>query len=208
MYNRTIVLASQSPRRIEIMGWLGIDFEISPHSFDESTICHKSSLKLTKLLAEAKAEAVTALYPNSIIIGSDALVSFDNQILEKPLNKTDQRRLIHMQNGKEASVCCSVCVIDTKIKKKVIKSKITKYKMAKVSDYQIEKYIKSGQGMDKAGGYGNQDENNMFLDKLYGCYSNLMGFPVCEVAKILRIMDVPINIDVMKIVKQKTGKNC
>ena len=203
-----VVLASKSPRRKEIMGWLGIDFEISPYTFDESDIKHKSPLKLTRLLAEAKADAVTSLYPDSIIIGSDTLVSFNNLILEKPLNKNHQRQLIHMQNGKEAKVYCTVCVINTSTKQKVIKTKVTRYKMAKASNNQIEQYIKSGQGMDKAGGYGNQDENNMFLDKLYGCYSNLMGFPACEVATILKSMGIPINVNIKKLVNNKTGRKC
>jgi len=205
---RKIVLASQSPRRIEIMEWLNIKFDISPNSFDESSIRHKSPLTLTRLLAEAKANSVTRLYPNSIIIGADALVSFEDKILEKPKNETDQKQLINMQIGRDGKVCCSVCVIDTYSGQKIIKSKITKYKMARVSEYQIEKYIKSGQGMDKAGGFGLQDSNHLFIDKLNGCYSNALGMPICELANILTSMGVSIGVNIKEVVKQKTGKLC
>jgi septum formation protein len=62
--------------------------------------------------------------------------------------------------------------------------------------------------MDKAGGFGNQDENGLFLGSLHGCYTNLLGFPLCDVARILRSMDISINVNVKKVVSQKTGRDC
>lgn len=205
---KRIILASTSPRRQEMLSWLGIDFTSVSPEIDESLIRHSDPQQLTMLLAVAKAEAVAKLNGESIIIGSDAVVAFKNQIIEKPLDKKHQRELINMQKGKQAKVYSSICVIDAPKNKKVVRTLVTKYKMADLPDEKIESYIESGKGLDKAGGYGCQDEDGMFLAELEGCYTNLIGFPICEVANILKEFGVVITTDVKKIAEEKTGRKC
>lgn len=205
---KKIILASTSPRRKEMLSWLGIKYiSISP-DIDESLIRHSDPKQLTMLLAEAKAEAIASLNSDSIVIGSDAVVAFEDKIIEKPLDKKHQKKLINMQKGKPAKVYSSVCLIDTQTDKKITRTLITKYKMADLSDKKIDSYIASGKGLDKAGGYGCQDENGMFLAGLEGCYTNLIGFPICEVAKMLVELGIPITVDIKKIVEEKTGRKC
>ena len=203
-----IVLASQSPRRVDILGWLDVPFKATSSEFDESQIRHPKPRQLTRLLAEAKAEAVTASNQGSIIVGSDAVVDFQGQTFEKPKTKERQREMLNAQFGQSARVYSSICIINTLTGEKVIKSRMTNYKVAKPSQEELEAYIESGQGMDKAGGFGNQDENGLFLGSLHGCYTNLLGFPLCDVARILRSMDISINVNVKKVVSQKTGRDC
>jgi len=205
---KTVILASTSPRRIEMMGWLKISFQPIPSTVDESKIRHKAPRKLTRLLAEAKAQSLASKYPDAIVIGSDAIVSFKDQILEKPRDKQHQRKMINMQKGQEAKVYSSVCIIDTSTGQKVIKSKTTPYKMADISPDEIERYIDTNSGLDKAGGYGQQDENGMFVDSINGCYTNAIGFPMCDVASILKAMNVPVVSGIKQIVKSKTGRKC
>lgn len=205
---KTVLLASTSPRRIEMMSWLGILFETAKPSVDEKTIRHSSPAELTKLLAEAKAEALRDISPNTVIIGSDAVVGFQGEILEKPIDKQHQREMIDAQKGKEAEVYSSVCVIDTLTGQKITKTKVTPYKMAVPTDEEIEAYIASENGLDKAGGYGQQDEGGLFVDSINGCYTNAIGFPLCEVVNMLRQLGVPVEIDIKKKVMSETGRPC
>lgn len=205
---KKIILASTSPRRKEMLSWLGIDFVSLSPDVDEFSLRSSDPGELTRMLAEAKAEAIARTNKDSIVIGSDAIVAFEGQLIEKPRDKKHQKELIHMQKGKAAEVYCSICVIDIKANKKIVRTKITKYRMFDLPDEKIEAYIESGQGLDKAGGYGCQDENGMFLEEFEGCYTNLIGFPICEVAEALKEMGVDIKMDTKKVSQQKTGKKC
>lgn len=203
-----ITLASTSPRRKEMLGWLGVEFEAIAPTIDEATIRHNDPEKLTQLLAEAKAEAVRNGVKEGIIIGSDSIVCFNNQILEKAKDKNHQRELIKAQRGQKAATISSICIINTATNEKVIKTKTTEYQIANVTDEQMEAYIKSEKGLDKAGGFGLQDENGMFVQEILGCYPNVIGFPICEVAEILNNMGVPIDVDIREIVPTKVGYSC
>lgn len=191
-----------------MMRWLGVLFETDASDFDEKQIRHTSPKKLTQLLAIAKAEAVVSRYPDAIVIGSDAVVSFEGQILEKPKNEAHQRELLYSQHGRDGKVFASVCIIDTAGNRKVTKTDTVTYKLAHLTDEQIETYIASGKGLDKAGGFGLQDDNGLFVDKLDGCFPTAMGFPICEVATMLREMGTVINTDVKRIAETKTGRSC
>lgn len=203
-----IILASTSPRRIEMLGWLGVDFIPVTSLVDEKSIRDNDPQTLTRLLAQAKAESVSQNYPDAIVIGSDAVVAFEGQILEKAIDTADQQRMIEMQMGKEANVFASVYAINMKTGEHALVTHITPYKMATVSIEQVDMYIASEKGADKAGGYGLQDFDNMFLERLDGCYTNALGFPLCDAAEILRNMGVVIEVDVNQVVKEKTGKDC
>jgi len=206
--NKTILLASTSPRRIEMMGWLEIPFETAKPNVDEKSIRHTSPEILTRLLAEAKAEALQKSFPDTLIIGSDAVVSFQGKILEQPRSKDEQREMINMQKGKVAEVYSSVCLLDTSTGEKTTITKVTPYKMSVPTDEAIEAYIASGSGLDKAGGYGQQDENGMFVDNIDGCYTNAIGFPLCEAGRLLEEAGVPIHVDIEEKVMSVTGRSC
>lgn len=203
-----ITLASTSPRRKEIMSWLGVDFDAVPSHFDESSIRNDDPIKLTQLLAEAKAESIRKDIKEGIIIGSDTVVRFDGRIIEKATDKNHQRELITPQIGKEADVVTSVCLINIATGEKVIKTKISGYVVNNVSAENIEKYIESGEGNDKAGGFGLQDAGGIFMKKVIGCCPNAIGFPICEVAKVLKHFGVDIRGGIKKIVREQTGYEC
>lgn len=205
---KTILLASTSPRRNEMLRWLEIPFKSAKPGVDEKLIRYSSPKELTRLLAEAKAEALRDVSPNTIIIGSDAVVSFQGKILEQPADKKQQREMIELQKGKEAEVYSAVCVIDTSTGEKITKVKVTPYKMASPSDEQIDDYVASGEGLDKAGGYGQQDRDGLFVDSINGCYTNAIGFPLCDVADLLQQMGVTISVDVKEKVSSNTGREC
>lgn len=191
-----------------MMGWLDVPFQTDSSGFDEKQIRDDSPETLTQLLAEAKAVAVAAKYPGAIIIGGDAVVNFAGRILEKPVDKHQQREMLDVQKGKTGKVYASVCVIDTGSNQKVIKTDTVSYKMPALTDEQIEAYVASGKGLDKAGGFGLQDDNGLFIEKLDGCFSAAMGFPICQVAGILQQMGVTVRTDIKQVAEAKTGRAC
>jgi len=203
-----IILASQSPRRIEMMQWLGVPFESIIPDINEIKLRDNNPEKLTRMLAEAKAQAVAKNLTSGLVIGSDAVVAFNNLIIEKPKNINEQRKMLYLQRGKPATVVTSVSIVNAKTGKKLTKTKKTEYVMANISDEKIEDYIKTGIGMTRAGGYGQQDENGMFIGSEFDCYPNSIGFPICLVKEMLYDMGVEINLNIKKIVKQKIGKSC
>ena len=205
---KRIVLASTSPRRRELMGLLGVPFEVANPNVDEAAIRDTSPQLLTALLAEAKAQALENMYPNTIIIGSDTVVALDGAILEKPLNTEHQTQMIDAQKGKRAEVYSSVCLIDTTTGQKILTTKATAYTMPSPTDEEIEAYIATGSGLDKAGGYGQQDENGLFAGTIEGCYTNILGFPLCEVADSLQRLGIDTDSGMKEKVIAVTGKEC
>lgn len=191
-----------------MMGWLEVPFEAVSPLFDEKSIRDVNPKTLTQKLSKAKAKSVENNYPNGIIIGSDSVVAFEGKILEKAEDIENQRYLIKAQRGKKALVYTSVYVINLKTGQEAMKTVIIPYKMANVTDLQIEEYIKSGKGLDKAGGFGLQDFDGMFLSSIDGCYTGALGFPMCEVSKILQRMRVSIVVNIEQVVERKTGRKC
>lgn len=203
-----ITLASNSPRRKELLLLLDLKFKTLHPNVNEESIRHKDPKILTKLLAEAKAEAIKGRVGNGIIIGSDSVVVFNDQIIEKARDINHQRELIKSQRGKKAATVTSVCVINLHTGEKITRTKMTKYLVADFSDEQVETYIKSGHGLDEAGGFGVQDEKGLFLEEIYGCYTTVVGLPLCELTEILSKMGISYNNEFKEGIFNKTGHKC
>ncbi len=203
-----IILASSSPRRIELLSWLNIPYHAAPSPLDEKSIRNPDPAELTRLLAAAKAASVRDQHPESIIIGSDAVIGLDGTILEKPQSADEQRAMLYAQRGKSGQVFSSVCIVNAQTETSTIRTKVTTYKMPRLTDEQIESYVASGQGLDKAGGFGLQDENGLFIEHLDGCYTNALGFPLCDVQEMLRHVGIDTSVDINSLVRQRTGYTC
>lgn len=203
-----IILASTSPRRREMLQWLGVEFSTAAPGVDENQLRDKSPEKLAALLAEAKAKAIADVESDALIIGSDTVIALDGRIIEKAANKKEQRELINFQLNKSPEVISGVCIINTVTGEKAVATKRTRYYVADVPKNRVDAYIASGQGLDKGGGFGLQDENNMFLDRMEGCYTNSIGFPLCTVSELLRKQGVEINVNPQTEVMKITGKEC
>lgn len=203
-----IILASTSPRRQEMLAWLGIKFDIASSGVDEELIRNKDPAKLALLLADAKAMAVARKYTKGLVIGSDTVIALHDRIIEKAANVIEQRALILSQLNQCPEVISGVCVIDAATGKLHHGIKITRYCVADVPRNEVEAYIASGLGLDKGGGFGLQDKNGLFLKKLDGCYTNLIGLPLCTVDELLAELGYVTNVDVKTVVKAKTGKGC
>ena len=175
-----IVLASKSPRRKELLKRVVNDFKIIESDFDEDSITFNGDVEeYVKLLARGKALAVKEKVNNkSLIIGVDTVVFYNNKILGKPKNYDDAYGMLSVLSGNTHKVYSGVCIVNTEnlhIESFVCETKV---KFSKLTDDQIDRYIESKEPMDKAGAYGIQGLGGVFVEKIDGCYYNVMGLPI------------------------------
>lgn len=175
-----IVLASKSPRRQELLKRIVDDFKIIESDFNEDTVSFNGDVEeYVKLLARGKALAVKEKIDNSsVIIGVDTVVYYNNKILGKPKNYDDAYSMLSALSGNTHKVYSGVCIVNAEnlnIESFVCETKV---KFSKLTHNQIDKYIKSKEPMDKAGAYGIQGLGGVFVEKIDGCYYNVMGLPI------------------------------
>jgi septum formation protein len=180
----TIVLASASPRRQELLRLLLEDFEILFTSIDEKVEAAESPEMLVKRLAEAKARAVLPLRPDALIIGADTIVVHDSQILGKPRSREEARGMLTLLAGHTHSVLTGICLLwGSRYEVEVSRSFVT---FSPLTNEEIEAYLKTGEPMDKAGAYAIQGAGARFIEKVEGCYFNVVGLPVSLIYQRLR----------------------
>lgn len=183
-----LILASKSPRRKELLSLITTDFEIIPAKNDEIADPSLPPDKFVEALAAAKAEEVAALYPEDTVIGSDTVVSAKGEILGKPKDKADAFRMLSLLSGTDHSVFTGVAVI----KNGEIHSftEETKVKFFDLDEFEIERYIATGEPFDKAGAYGIQDLGALLVEGISGDYYNVMGLPVGRLSRLLKELEI------------------
>lgn len=182
--NIQFLLASQSPRRQELLKGLGIDFEIVKVSSDETYPSTLQREKITEHISKNKTKAFSGLKKNQILITADTLVWLEGQILEKPKDAKDAFQMIRNLSGKTHQVYTSVTI--TAITKSITFSDKTDVAFDEFSDEEISFYIENFKPFDKAGAYGIQDWLGYAKIKgINGCYYNVMGLPLQKLYKVL-----------------------
>lgn len=185
--NRKIVLASASPRRRELLEGLISNFEVIPDNSEEVTEPDLLPEEVVKKLATQKAQNVAAVADReAIIIGADTVVFIDGIILGKPKDEAEAAEMLHRLSGREHHVCTGIAVVDNKTGKTVSDIQRTAVYFKPLSDGEIDRYIATGEPMDKAGAYGIQNLGALFVESIRGDYFNVVGLPVCRLAQILR----------------------
>lgn len=185
MLNKRLVLASNSPRRIALLKLLGYYFEVIPHEIDECIYSDVSPTELVQNLAFLKANDVARKVENAIVIGADTIVLHDMCVLGKPKDTIDARRILSKLCNSEHDIISGVCIIDVPSKKKLLRIERTHIKMKNISEKEIEKYVSTGEPIDKAGAYAIQGEGGKFIEKIDGSYSNVVGLPLEAVQEML-----------------------
>ena len=180
-----IILASQSPRRSEILRNAGLPFEVRRASVDESVQPHEPPEKYVKRIAQAKAMAVKA-GPAEIVLGADTVVVIDGQIMGKPKDPDDALRMLVALRGRKHEVLTGVCLRHGK--RLIVDWAMTNVWMGPVSKEEIAEYISTGEPMDKAGAYAIQGLASKFIQRIDGSYTNVVGLPVELVYKHLRTL--------------------
>jgi len=173
-----IVLASGSPRRKKLLEKIGIKFRVVSSTFEENLSKNTTVQDYVKSTAQGKAEEVWNRSQDrpGLLISADTVISFNGQILEKPKDKADAKRILGMLSGKNHEVLTGVTLMrENSMKSFVV---CTKVQFSDLSESAIEAYVESEEPMDKAGGYGIQGKGSQFVSELHGCYYNVMGFPL------------------------------
>jgi septum formation protein len=177
----TIILASASPRRRELMTNMGFNFKVVTADIDENTNAENVAERVEKT-AEKKTAAV-AEKEKGIIVAADTVVSIDGRVLGKPKDENEAFSMLSLLSGKRHEVYTGVCIKSNK--KRVVFSEKTSVYFRRLSEKEIWDYIKSGEPMDKAGAYGIQGRGALFVRKINGDYPNVVGLPVTRLYTVL-----------------------
>lgn len=177
-----LVLASNSPRRRELLASIIPQFDVVPSSFEERA--EGLSARETALaFAEGKAGEVFSRFPDCVVLGSDTVVALGGEVLGKPKDREDAVRTLRALSGKTHSVYTGVCLAGAFGKRSAVaETRVTFYRL---SEKLIGEYVASGLPLDKAGSYGIQDGYPL-VEKYEGSYSNVVGLPVALVKKLLK----------------------
>jgi septum formation protein len=176
--HRTIVLASSSPRRQEIIRNLGLEALVIPSRVDEAVEPELAPAQIVEELALRKANSVAEEQTDSIVIGSDTIVVLDGNILGKPRDEADAFHMLQRLQGRAHEVYSGIACVDSSNKQYSVRHCRTVVHMKPLSEQQIKRYIATGEPMDKAGSYGIQGKGAVFIERLDGDFFSVMGLPV------------------------------
>ena len=177
-----IILASKSPRRRELLGYITQDFEIKSAEVDETLPEEISPRDAVEYLSRIKAEPFRN--DKDIVIGADTVVAIDNRILGKPADISDAKSMLRLLSDRKHIVFTGVTVI--KGEKTQTFSEATEVKFSPLTDEEIDAYIATGEPMDKAGAYGIQGYGALLVEGIIGDYFNVVGLPLNHLSKVLK----------------------
>ena len=182
---KNLILASNSPRRRELIRLLGLPFEVTPADIDESRRPGEPPVDYVERLACEKAEAIAGR-ESGLILAADTIVVDGNELLGKPIDEADARRMLVQLGGRVHQVYTGIALVDTGSGKNYNSVCCTDVPMREYSDEEINAYIDTGDPLDKAGAYAIQHAGFHPVVRLNGCYASVMGLPLCHVAVGLR----------------------
>lgn len=174
--NKRLILASSSPRRIELLRGMGVEFEVIPSQVDELHDETIDTARLCEMNAERKATDVAQRTRGSIVLGADTLVILEQCLYGKPCDLQDAKRMLSELAGRKHRVITAVCLIDGERKNVFHDSTVVEFKP--LSESEISKYIELVSVLDKAGAYGIQEHGELLVKNTRGSFSNVMGLPV------------------------------
>lgn len=188
MLNVKLILASGSPRRAEILAAVGWEFEKQVADVDETESAGEKPEDYVRRLARKKAETVAANHENALVLGADTIVVIDNQIVGKPRDFDDARRMLRMLSGNWHEVLTGIALV--KVSAGNFETQVdlqrTRVKFAELNDSEVEFLVEKGAPLDKAGAYAVQAQAALFIEEIRGDYWNVVGLPVNLVYELLK----------------------
>ena len=185
-----IILASQSPRRRELLKNLVADFKIIPSDADETLPEGASPADCAVEIARRKAFDIKAQNPDALIIGADTIVIYEDKILGKPKDDEEAYEMLSLLSGKTHKVCTGV--VATLGDKTIAHGEETYVTFRTLSPDMIKNYIATGEPGDKAGAYGIQEKGAVLVEKIEGDYFNVVGLPLCRLSKMLNDLGISV----------------
>ena len=207
--DRNWILASNSPRRRELLGLFQQPFQVLPADIDETEFPGEAPDDYVCRLAKSKAEAVAQEMPNTpLIIAADTTVADGNEILGKPLDQQDADRMLKQLRGRNHQVYTAISLLNPVTGHMVREICATQVPMRQYSDAEINAYVQSGDPMDKAGAYAIQNKGFHPVENFSGCFASVMGFPACHLARSLKKMNILSTVKIDDACTQYLGYDC
>lgn len=186
----TLILASASPRRQQLLRELGYTFEVHPPDIDEDAFPDMPPTDLARHLALAKAEAVASRFPDAVVLGADTVVAFGDQVLGKPKDAEDARRMLALLSGTTQIVITGIAAMHATAPFSRSTRILSSVRMRVLTPRQIDDYIQTGHWRGKAGAYGIQDPDP-FVIRIAGSHSNIVGLPLAATRQMLTAAGLP-----------------
>lgn len=188
-----IILASSSPRRIELLKQLGISFQVIPSGIVEASEFEDSSAADVALQqAWAKARAVAEKHPEEIVIAADTVVCCDGEVLGKPRSWEDAARMLRKLSGKVHEVHTGLVLWQKSSQRRAEDVVTTRVYFRNLEEREIFGYLATGEPFDKAGGYGIQGYGSLLVERIEGCYYNVVGLPLARLGEMLKDFGVDL----------------
>jgi septum formation protein len=181
-----LILASQSPRRRELLATAGIPFTLRVRQVEEIRAPGEPPDDYVRRLARAKADAAWE-NRNEIVLGADTVVVLDQEVLEKPRDAADARSMLRRLAGREHTVITGICLRHPG--GAYVDSTSTRVHFTPITDAEIDAYVATGEPMDKAGAYAIQGLASKFVERVEGCYFNVIGLPLSQVYRYLKTLE-------------------
>lgn len=186
----SLILASASPRRRELLSRFGVPFTIDPAAGPELAPEGADAAAAVMALSEAKARETAGRHPGDVVIGADTVVELDGVILGKPRGEADAFRMLRSLSGNEHRVYTGVTLV--RGAERISEAEMTRVFFRDMTDDEIRAYIATGEPMDKAGAYGYQGVAGLFVERIDGDYFNVVGLPLCRLGRMLKTMGVAL----------------
>ena len=179
-----LILASGSPRRKDVLEGLGFELTVRPAEIDETVLDGESPSDYVLRLARAKADAEA--HPGELVIAADTAVVIDERILGKPADPTDAGRMLRLLAGREHHVLTGLALADPGRGRCLAAAEDTRVRFKPLGAEEIDWYVATGEPLDKAGAYGVQGLGALFVEAVFGSYSNVVGLPIATLYRLLR----------------------
>ena len=191
-----LVLASGSPRRLQLLSTLGLGCEVSPVAIDETPRAAEPPIEYARRIAAEKAAAAAVQHAGRLVLAADTVVALGEEILGKPADGEDAARMLRRLSGRRHEVHTAVAaMLDMSSAQRLSSSEVV---FRPLRDREIEAYVATGEPLDKAGGYGIQGLAAVFVTFLSGSYSGVVGLPLCETAELL----ADFGLDVFELARE------
>ena len=194
--NQKFILASSSPRRLKLLQQIGINPEVIHPAIKEAEVKTRIAVDRVVALSQLKANAVADKVDEGIIIGADSVVTIDDEILGKPSNSEEAQSTLLKLSGNLHKVLTAFCLQNASNGQMVTELEETGVIFRSLTEEEIQSYILKEQPFDKAGSYGIQDSGALFVDRIEGCYNNIVGFPL---TRFYKLINDPQTIEKLKL---------
>ncbi len=178
--SRNVVLASQSPRRAQLLKLMGLKFQVCPGHYDEDSIAISEPERHVQVLSLAKAREIANSLEYGLVIGADTIVVLDDEILGKPRDAEHATAMLSRLSGRTHQVYTGFAIVQQPQGRSETGFEVTNVHFRKLQNWEIQGYVNTVSPYDKAGAYGIQDQSAVFADRIEGCFYNVVGFPVSK----------------------------